>query len=88
MSEYLDVIIFIAVMWVLAGLKWWFFNKNHKEWKDTLAQSAMIGFCAVIVITAYIYQSNRTYPPYKGRDYDYYAREAKIKKQIDITEGG
>ena len=31
MSEYLDVIIFIAVMWVLAGLKWWFINKNHKE---------------------------------------------------------
>ena len=83
MSEYLDVIIFLAVMWSLAGLKWWFFDKNSKEWKDTMAQWVMGIFFVALVVTVYIQQSNKTYHPYKGRDYEYYAREAAIKKQIE-----
>ena len=83
MSEYLDVIVVLAILWSLAGLKWWFFDKNPKEWKDTMAQWVMGIFFVALVVTVYIQQSNKTYHPYKGRDYEYYAREAAIKKQIE-----
>ena len=39
-------------------------------------------FLKAFTITAYVYRSNKVYPPYKGRDYDYYAREARISKEI------
>ena len=51
MSEYLDVIVVLAILWSLAGLKWWFFDKNPKEWKDTLVQWGM----GIFFVAEYLY---------------------------------
>lgn len=83
MNNYLGVIGVIAILWLLAGLKWWFFDKNPSEWRDMPGNIMMGIICLALVIGAFMYQADREYPPNNGEDYAYYAREAGIKKHID-----
>ena len=79
----MDVIVFIGIMWLVAGLIWYFFNNNPNKWKDSLGNGVMGIICLALVIGAYMYQVDREYPPNNGGDYAYYKREAGIKEHID-----